>query len=188
MGTLFTLLVFGSLIAAIVFFVMAIVSVVKKNGKGSNYFIFTGIAVLFFFALFVFVPDSESTQSADNTSEETRITDEELKAKAQTIEYAQLEKNTSRYEGDYVKYTGQIMQITEYDDNYTDIRLAVTETDFGWDYDDAIYVEYDGYTDFVEDDVVTVYGEISGPYSYESVAGWEITIPGVYAQIIEQEK
>lgn len=184
MGTLVALLGFSSLIIAIIFLVMAIVSLVIKNGKGNKYFKFAGIAVLCFIALLIFGPESEPTSSANDSSEETKISAEELKAQAQTIEYAQLEKNASRYEGEYVKYTGQILEISEYD-NLTDLRLAVTENSYGWDYDDVIYVEYSGYTDFVEDDVVTIYGEVYGPYTYTSVAGWEITIPAVTADIIE---
>lgn len=187
MGTLIALLGFGSLIAALIFLVMGIVSLIRKNENVNKYFKFGGIAALCFIVLLIFGPDTDSTSSANDSPEEPKITAEDLKTKAKTIDYAQLEKNTSRYEGELVKYTGQILEITEYNDdgNYTHLRLAVTETDFGWDSDDAIYVEYDGYTDFVEDDIVTIYGEIYGPYSYTSVAGWEITIPCVIAQIIE---
>ncbi|WP_462406675.1 Slp family lipoprotein [Gracilibacillus sp. Marseille-QA3620] len=108
----------------------------------------------------------------------------EKKANAKPIEYAQLKKNPDRYEGEYVKYYGQIVQIIE-DDDYTNIRLAVTKDEFGYNYDDIIFVEYDGLTDFVEDDEVTVYGTISGEYSYTSQAGWEISVPGLLADEIE---
>lgn len=50
---------------------------------------------------------------------------------------------------------------------------------------DIIYIEYDDYTDFVEDDHITVYGEIYGDYSYESQAGWTITVPAIIADFIE---
>lgn len=106
------------------------------------------------------------------------------KANAKTINYAQLKKNPDRYKGEYVKYTGEILQILE-GDNITNIRLAVTKTSYGYDFNDVIYIEYKGYTDFVDNDIVTVYGEIYGSYSYESQAGYNITLPGLIADKVE---
>ncbi|KYG90881.1 hypothetical protein A0U40_17585 [[Bacillus] sp. KCTC 13219] len=108
----------------------------------------------------------------------------EKKANAQPIPYPQLKKNPDRHKGEYVKYVGKILQIMESDD-ITHIRLSVTETDYGYDYDDVIFVEYLGLTDFVDEDIVTVYGEIYGSYSYESQAGFKITLPGLLADTVE---
>lgn len=106
------------------------------------------------------------------------------KANAKTIEYAQLKKNPDRHADEYVKYTGQILQILE-DENYTNIRLAVTKDEYGYNYDDVIFIEYPGITEFVEEDEVTVYGTIYGSYTYTSQAGWDISIPGIIADTIE---
>ncbi|WP_226644449.1 hypothetical protein [Mesobacillus subterraneus] len=106
------------------------------------------------------------------------------KANAQTIPYAQLKKNPDRHAGEYVKYTGEIVQIME-GDNITNIRLAVTKDSYGYDINDIIFVEYTGYTEYVDGDIITVYGEISGSYSYTSQAGWEITLPGMFADSFE---
>jgi flagellar biosynthesis GTPase FlhF len=106
------------------------------------------------------------------------------KANAKTIEYAQLKKNPDRHAGEYVKYTGEIIQILEGDD-ITNIRLAVTKDSYGYDFNDLIFIEYPGYTDYVEGDIITVYGEIYGGYSYTSQAGWEITLPGLVADSFE---
>ncbi|GAK43483.1 hypothetical protein TCA2_5981 [Paenibacillus sp. TCA20] len=108
----------------------------------------------------------------------------EKKANAQTIEYPHLSKNPDRYAGEYVTYTGEIVQILE-SGEYTNIRLAVTQNEWGYDYNDLVFVEYEGLTDFVDGDVVTVYGEIYGAYSYTSQAGWEITLPGLVADTVE---
>ena len=108
------------------------------------------------------------------------------KKSCKTISYKKLKKNADRYKGDRYKTRGQIIQIME-DGNTTIMRIAVTKDNWGyWNYDDVIYVEYEGTTDFVEEDVVTVYGEIYGDYSYTSIAGWEITVPGVVAKYIEK--
>ena len=125
------------------------------------------------------------TKKVDITREMSE--EEELaskRANAQSIGYAHLEKNPDRYSGEYVKYRGEILQILE-EGVYTVIRLAVTPTSYGYDYGDVIWVEYIGLTDFVEGDVVTVYGTISGDYSYQSTAGWTITIPAMTADTIE---
>lgn len=106
------------------------------------------------------------------------------KANAQPIEYAKLKKNPDRYAGEYVKYTGEIIQIME-GDNITQIRLAVTKSSYGYDFNDIVFVEYIGLTDFVEEDVITVYGTIYGEFSYTSQAGWEIALPGMLAESIE---
>ena len=122
---------------------------------------------------------------SEDISIERTMSAAEKRASAKTISFAQLEKNPDKYDGEYVKYTGEILQISE---GYfmTGIRLAVTQTSYGWySADDVIWVEYVGTTDFVEEDVVTVYGEITGTYSYTSIAGWEITIPAMEADTIE---
>lgn len=126
-------------------------------------------------------------QAEKEAKEEEAKAEQEAKEKrenAEPIEYAQLEKNPDRYAGEYVKYQGQVVQIQE-GDNMTSIRLAVTQDSYGYNSDDIVYVEYDGYTDFVDDDIVTIYGEVYGSYSYTSQAGWEITIPAVIADTVE---
>ena len=122
--------------------------------------------------------------AAAKAEEKAKKEAEEKKANAQPIKYAQFKKNPDRHTGEYVKYEGQIIQIMEGDD-LTQIRLAVTQDSFGWNSNDLIFVEYDGLTDFVEEDVVTIYGEVYGSYNYESQAGWDITLPAVLADTIE---
>lgn len=109
----------------------------------------------------------------------------ELKASAKTIEYAQMIKNPDRHAGEYVKYRGQIIQIQEGED-MTVIRLAVTQESYGWNSSEVIWVEVDGYTDFVDEDIVTVYGTVVGSHSYTSQAGWEITVPAMLADTVEK--
>ncbi len=106
------------------------------------------------------------------------------RANAKTISFDKLNKNPDRYKGEYVKYRGEIVQIME-SDGMTAIRLSITSTSYGWSVSDIIYVAYLGYTDFVDEDVVTIYGEVNGSYTYTSQAGWDITLPLVIADSIE---
>lgn len=100
------------------------------------------------------------------------------------LEFAQLDKNPSRFISSFVKYTGEIVQIIERN-NETYIRLAVTKTSFGYSSNDIIYVEFNEYTDYVTGDIITVYGKVLGSHTYTSQAGWQITLPLIEAHIIE---
>jgi hypothetical protein len=93
-------------------------------------------------------------------------------------------KNPDRYAGEYVKYRREIVQIQEGDD-MTVIRPAVKQESFGWNPNEVIWVEVEGYTDFVDEDVVTVYGTVVGKHSYTLQAGWEITVPAMLADTVE---
>lgn len=109
---------------------------------------------------------------------------QQLKDSAITIDYKQLEKNKNKHKGEFAKFKGQIVQIME-DADYTVMRVAVDQNQWGWDTSAILYVEYAGTTDFIQDDIVTVYGLMAGEYSYESQAGWNISVPSMYAEIVE---
>ncbi|MCY9290852.1 hypothetical protein MOF05_21110 [Bacillus haynesii] len=110
--------------------------------------------------------------------------EEKKKQSAKEIRFAELNKNPDKHTGEFVKYQGEIAQIVE-NDNSTDIRLAVTKTSYGYDFNDIVYITYDGTTPFVEEDKITVYGTIQGSYTYESTAGYQITLPHIEGEIIE---
>ncbi|MBX0357695.1 hypothetical protein [Halobacillus sp. Nhm2S1] len=113
--------------------------------------------------------------------------------KTEQISYKELEKNPSKYEGTPLSFTGEVLQIqTEevdnstfrYLDNYSVIRLAIDG-----DLDQVVYVtveDADGMEGIVSEDTITVYGEMTGSKTYESVAGYEITIPSMDAVLYEE--
>lgn len=108
-----------------------------------------------------------------------------LKDQATTVNFKELDKNPDLFKGKIVKFTGQVLQIQE-SGSYGIIRLAVTKESYGWSFTDVIYIEYQGHTDAVEDDVVTVYGQLNGSKTYESQANFEITIPSMTACVVEK--
>jgi hypothetical protein len=73
------------------------------------------------------------------------------------------------------------------DDGYTVIRLSVTQDSFGWSSDNIVFVTYVGETKYVKNDVVTVYGSLNGSKTYESEAGYQITIPSMEAEFIDNK-
>jgi hypothetical protein len=107
-----------------------------------------------------------------------------VKNDSEEIRFALLDKNPDKHTGDRVKFEGQIVQIME-DESSTIIRLAVTKDSYGYDMDDIMYITYDTTTPFVEDDIINVYGVIQGSETYESQAGYQITLPSMDAEIIE---
>lgn len=105
------------------------------------------------------------------------------KASCRSIQFRVLDKKPDFYTGYDFYFRGQVVQIIE-DEEGTTIRLAVTKTDYGWQ--DPIMVFYEGSAPIYKDDVITVWGECIGAYSYESTIGAEVTVPGVLAYFVER--
>jgi hypothetical protein len=103
-------------------------------------------------------------------------------AQPTTIPFKKLNKNADEYKGTYVKYTGKLIQVMA-SDGQEEYRLALDKY-----YNQVIYVVYYGKTDFVEDDKVTVIGTIIGAYTYESTAGYKITVPSMVADSVSKPK
>ncbi len=108
-----------------------------------------------------------------------------FKTQTQTVDYKKLEKDPNSFTGQKAQFTGQILQIQESGGN-TVIRLAVTKTDYGWDPNNVVWVDYQGTTDAVQDDVVTVYGVLAGSYTYTSEANYSIALPSITACVIDE--
>ena len=101
---------------------------------------------------------------------------------ATTIPYNQLEKNPDRYKGKKVVYRGQIFQIQE-DYGSTWLLLSVTDEGYGF-WSDNVWVEFDGTIKGAEEDVITVYGTITGSESYETQIGGETYVPKLKARYV----
>ena len=109
-------------------------------------------------------------------------------SKCKSISYNELARNPKKYEGQMVKFTGEVIQVQEAQSMwyYNVYRIDVTYKGYGY-YDDTVYVTYDGYGSeerILEDDIVTFYGEYQGLKTYETVMGSSVTIPHVEAKYI----
>lgn len=103
----------------------------------------------------------------------------------ESLSYKELKKNPDKHIGKKVKYNGKVLEVTE-SEGKTVMRIAVTKLNYGiWDFNDAIWVTFDGETSAVEDSIISVYGDITGSFSYTSIAGWKITIPSIKAKYIK---
>lgn len=112
----------------------------------------------------------------------------------ETIPYKELEKNSSKYEGTPVSFKGKILQIqTEEIEDPEDIMLSnfsVIRLALDGDADEVVFVtvlDSNGMEGIVSDDTITVYGKLTGSETYESVAGYQITIPSMDAVLYEKE-
>ena len=108
-----------------------------------------------------------------------------FKAAASAVPYKQLEKNANRYKGTKVVYRGQIFQIQESDGGGGILLLSVTDDGYGF-WDDHIWVDYDGHVKGAEDDIITVYGTVTGSKSYETQIGGETYVPRMRAKYVAE--
>lgn len=99
--------------------------------------------------------------------------------------YKELSKNPDKFKSVKAKYTGKITQIQEGSNGSGFLKLALTNGGYGY-WSDEIYVSYSTSTEFLEGDMVTVYGIMSGAVTFTSVANYNITLPGMEAVAIEK--
>ena len=97
--------------------------------------------------------------------------------------YAELNKNANAFTGRRCKCYGQVMQAMVEGDT-TVLRVNVTDKGYGF-WDDTVYVTLKGTTPAVDKSMVWIYGTISGSKTYESTAGWNITIPSIDAKYVD---
>ncbi len=94
------------------------------------------------------------------------------------VTYEHLKKNSTKYAGQAWDLRGKILQIQEVDGD-TMARVALDN----WG-NKVVWVVGNFTTDFVEDNQIYAVGYLAGDYSYESQAGWNITIPALVARAI----
>lgn len=160
--------------------------------KANNLLLGLLLAIIVVFSGCTDSPDSESTDNASTpaTSNDVSVNVEKpvettsarniesIKSSALDVPYNDLYRYNENYEGKIVYYRGEVLQtITE--DDYTYWRIATEPSEFGGYIDDIIMVEAEDYSGIrlLEGDIVDVWGESYGLYTYTAVMGNEITIP-----------
>jgi hypothetical protein len=98
-------------------------------------------------------------------------------AAAKNVPYEELFRNSDTYLIDDVYFRGEVIQVLG-EPGLWNLRVNVTPGDYGW-WDDTVFIEFYGDQRYLEDDIVDFVGSFTGPYTYESVMGGEITIPGI---------
>jgi hypothetical protein len=138
---------------------------------------------------------SSDTSVSDNSSSEKNEEDEEkapamdadtYKASCSSVDYKELARNPDNYTGQDIMFKGKIIQVQE-DGNNAVYRVNVTEGEYGY-WDDTIIVFFDKSdttSRFLEDDIVTIYGQSTGIYTYETVLGSNMSIPSMLAYYMD---
>jgi hypothetical protein len=135
-----------------------------------------GIIILLLFLVFSIVFPSDSPLTGDAL--------EKYKASCSVISFQELNSNVNKYNGQHLKFTGQIVQINE-NNGRTEILLSVTQSNGDWSTSDLIFVTYRAQTPFKKGDVITVYGDVSGTYNYISVSLGKLILPKITARYME---
>ena len=101
------------------------------------------------------------------------------------LDYNAISRDPDSYEGKYYQFTGKVVQVMETDySGYTFVELRIATKG---NYDNIVYVMYErpkGAARILEDDRITVYGECTGLYTYETVMHSTVTLPCFYADTV----
>lgn len=160
----------------------------KKEGISTGWAVIIILVVFGFVGFYMYRGISEY-EGTNNRITQTTLSKEEYKALCKTYTFEELARNPESFKGNKVTVTGKVIQVVKDQNNY-DLRVNITKTDlYGTDYyDDTIYVTYtkkSGENNILEDDIITIYGESKGEYSYTSALGVPITVPHIEAQFID---
>lgn len=128
----------------------------------------------------------ETTTVQPTTKAKKKASAKAYKNNCKTLSFKDLSRNPDKHKGEKLKYTGKVIQVQEdehwLDDNTTvDLRINVTKDEYGL-WDDTIFatVELPKNADrILEDDIITIWGECDGKYSYTSVLGSDVTLPKI---------
>lgn len=148
-----------------------------------------GILAMFFSFFFIINPSNNTSILQNNTQNEIVVDETEYKDECIEKSYEELARNPDNVKGTKVKVTGEVIQVTEYN-NKTELRVNITKEEYGY-YTDTIYVTYvpkAGEDKILEDDIVTIWGISEGDYSYTSIMGSKVTLPKIDAKYIEINK
>lgn len=112
-----------------------------------------------------------------------RLSAAEIKSKAKTVSYDALARNTESYQGSIVYYRGEVVQVQESSGSRAALRVNVTHDGRWWS--DTVWVNYSGER-LLDDDIIDLWGTVTGRRTYRAVLGNSITIPEIDALLVER--
>ena len=108
------------------------------------------------------------------------------KSKCKSISYTELARSPGEYEGEYVKFSGRVLQVCSEAKSalyYSTYRVGISGS-----YSNVMYIYVDNYGSgerILEDDWITFYGKFDGLYTYTTVMGASVTIPSVKVAYVD---
>ena len=140
------------------------------------------IPIILFLILFSFVDLSYSDPAPV-------ISKSEYIENCRTISYEKLSRNPDSYDGEYFTFVGEVIQVME-SGSRVHFRMNITEYEVGGTYfsKDPIYVTTrlgeDG-ARILENDIIRIYGQCDGLYTYTAVLGNSVSLPKIDAKYWE---
>ena len=123
-------------------------------------------------------------------SEQFTLPPEEIearyKSKCNKISYDNLARTPEKYEGEFVKFSGYVVQICSEASSplyYSTYRVATSGK-----YNNVVLIYVDNYGSgerILEDDYITFYGKYDGLYTYTTVMGAQMTIPSIKVEYVD---
>lgn len=145
--------------------------------------------LLIFFITGLFLIAAVGIAGCIDSPPEKTLTPDEILESSIFVSYDDLFRDNEKYVGQIVFYKGEIIQITEPPGF---IRLATKESSYSGYVGDIIYVEYSRegtyYTErrYLEGDIIYVAGRVRGLKTYKTVLGGQVTLPHMYALMMER--
>lgn len=120
--------------------------------------------------------DEEAKAKAEAEAKAKEEADKKNPATYPTLPYDEMARNGNNHSGEKLQITGTVIQAMDDDEGGATLRVATQDG-----YDDVYMVQVDSSTwqshRLLEDDVITIYGNVYGLYSYDSTLGGKITVP-----------
>lgn len=113
----------------------------------------------------------------EETKKEYFASTKKIGRKGAPVFYKDFLKNPGRYEGQRVNIHGKVLQIDE-NNGETGLQLIITSKY------DSVMVAYSGTVDVYQDDIVTVYGEVTGSVDGVNRMGAAMNWPAITAKYI----
>lgn len=125
--------------------------------------------------------EAEAKAKADAEAKAKEEADKTNPATYPTSTYDEMARNGNSHAGEKLQITGKVIQAQDRDSGGAMLRVAT-----GADgYDDIYMVQIDSDNwnkhRLLEDDQITIYGNVYGLYSYSSTLGGKITVPALIA-------
>ena len=116
----------------------------------------------------------------EDVQKEDVMSEAEYKDKCKAVTFKELADDKDAMKGDMLTFTGEVIQKRKNADMY---RFNVQKRT--WGYSETVLFTVDGDVNFKEGDIITLYGESEGMYTYTSSMDVEITAPLMKASYIE---
>lgn len=118
--------------------------------------------------------ETAKDKSEAEVSSQTQVTRDDYISQCEAVDYSDVERNPSSYEGKKITFSGTVVQVSE--GWFDSVTLRVEDNGNTWL---VSYSRDEGESRILEDDYITCYGECTGVTSYTTVLGSSVTIPSM---------